>query len=92
VRRDGRIVSVAGVHVLSRQHRVAALGNVATNAAFRGRGLGRVVCAALCKDLVAIADPVGLNVLSSNAAAISLYEQLGFVRIAQYEEAMIEAR
>jgi ribosomal protein S18 acetylase RimI-like enzyme len=92
VRRDGRIVSVAGVHVLSRRYRVGALGNVATNVAFRGLGLGRVVCAALCKDLVANADPVGLNVLSSNSAAIALYQQLGFVRIAQYEEAMIEAR
>lgn len=92
VRRDGRIVSVAGVHVLSRKYRVAALGNVATNAAFRGRGLARIVCAALCKDLLAIADPIGLNVLSSNAAAVALYQQLGFVRIAQYEEAMVEAR
>jgi ribosomal protein S18 acetylase RimI-like enzyme len=92
VRRDERIVSVAGVHVLSRRYRVAALGNVATNAAFRGRGLGRVVCAALCKDLVGIAEPVGLNVLASNAAAVALYEQLGFVRVAQYEEAMVEAR
>ncbi len=92
VKRDGKIVSVAGVHVLSRRYRVAALGNVATNAAFRGRGLGRIVCAALCKDLVAIAEPVGLNVLASNAAAVALYEQLGFTRVAQYEEAMIEAR
>ena len=92
VQRDGRIVSVAGVHVLSRKYRVAALGNVATNAAFRGRGLGRIVCAALCKDLMALADPVGLNVLSSNAAAIALYQQLGFVRVAHYEEAMVEAR
>jgi ribosomal protein S18 acetylase RimI-like enzyme len=92
VRRDGRIVSVAGVHVLSRKYRVAALGNVATNAAFRGRGLGRIVCAALCKDLLAAADPIGLNVLSTNKAAVSLYEQLGFVCVAQYEEAVVEAR
>jgi len=91
VRRDGRIVSVAGVHVLSRRYRVAALGNVATIAAFRGRGLGRIVCAALCKDLLAVADPIGLNVLSSNTAAVSLYQQLGFARVAQYEEAMIES-
>ncbi|HEY8077551.1 MAG TPA: GNAT family N-acetyltransferase, partial [Labilithrix sp.] len=82
VKRDGKIVSVAGVHVLSRRYRVGALGNVATNAAFRGRGLGRIVCAALCKDLVAIAEPVGLNVLSSNAAAVALYQQLGFTRVA----------
>ena len=50
------------------------------------------MCAALCKDLLTIADPIGLNVLSSNAAAVALYQQLGFVRVAQYEEAMVEAR
>jgi ribosomal protein S18 acetylase RimI-like enzyme len=89
VRRDGRIVSVAGVHVLSRERRVAAIGNVATNAAYRGKGLARVSCAALCKDLLGTVDVIGLNVLSSDPAAIGLYEDLGFARVASYDEIMV---
>lgn len=87
VRRNGQIVSAAGVHVLSRTRRVAAIGNVATNPAHRGRGLARVVCAALCRALIAedIAL-IGLNVLASEASTIRLYEALGFTRAASYEE------
>lgn len=89
VRRDGRIVSVAGVHVLSKQRRVAAIGNVATNAAYRGKGLARISCAALCKDLLTMADVIGLNVLSSDPAPIGLYEDLGFARVGSYDEIMV---
>lgn len=87
VRRNGHIVSAAGVHVLSRTRRVAAIGNVATNPAHRGRGLGRIVCAALCRALLAEnVAIVGLNVRASEASTIRLYEALGFTRVASYEE------
>jgi ribosomal protein S18 acetylase RimI-like enzyme len=88
VRRGGSIVSVAGVHVVSRGRRVAALGNIATAASARGRGLARIVTAAVCKALANDADPIGLNVASTNAAAISLYRTLGFERVTCYEEAL----
>lgn len=91
VRHHGRIVSVAGVHVLSRQRRVAAVGNVATNAAHRGKGLARISCAALCKALLVEADVVGLNVLASDPAPINLYADLGFARVASYEEFLLTA-
>jgi ribosomal protein S18 acetylase RimI-like enzyme len=88
----GMLVSVAGVHVYSPSQRVAALGNVATLPAFRGRGLGAVVTAALCRELLADCDTIGLNVHAGNRAAIRLYERLGFTTVGEYEEYEVAAR
>jgi ribosomal protein S18 acetylase RimI-like enzyme len=85
VRRLGELASVAGVHVVSRRHRVAALGNIATAPSFRGQGLARIVTAAACQSLAEL-DPIGLNVAVENTAAIDLYRRLGFARVACYEE------
>jgi ribosomal protein S18 acetylase RimI-like enzyme len=85
-REDGELVAVAGVHVHSVELGVAALGNVATLPARRGRGLGRRVTAALCRRLVAEVEHVGLNVDATNAAAIACYRRLGFTDVAPYEE------
>lgn len=91
VRREGQIVSVAGVHVVSRRHRVAALGNIATDPLLRGQGLGRIVTAAACQSL-ADADPIGLNVADDNVGAIGLYRSLGFERVTCYEEHLATAK
>jgi len=85
VREDGVLAAVSGVHVVSRTTRVAAIGNVATRPALRGRGFGRIVVAATCRALRADVDHIGLNV-EARSEAIRLYERLGFVRIASYEE------
>lgn len=85
-RASGTLASVAGVHVFSPSHRVAALGNIATLPALRGRGLGTVVTAALCRKLAADCDTIGLNVHAENRAAIALYERLGFAMVGEYEE------
>ncbi|MBQ1046463.1 MULTISPECIES: GNAT family N-acetyltransferase [unclassified Micromonospora] len=86
VRERGRLVAVAGVHVFSPRWRVAALGNVTTHPDVRGRGLGAGVVAALCARLLASVDHVTLNVRADNAAAVRLYERLGFSRVAGFTE------
>ncbi len=86
------IVGVAGVHVYSPQHGVAALGNVTTDPELRGRGLARTVTARLCCALLDEGiTTIGLNVLADNVAAIRCYERLGFVVEAEYDEAMLVA-
>ena len=45
IRREGILVSVAGIHVYSPEYDVAALGNITTHPDFRGQGLGRKVTA-----------------------------------------------
>lgn len=88
--RGGALVCVAGVHVYSRQYRVAALGNVTTDQGHRGQGLARRAVARLCNSLLRHVDIVGLNVKADNAAAIRCYAGLGFREVSHYEEFMLE--
>ena len=93
IREAGRLVCVAGVHVCSPTWSVAALGNVATLPAFRGRGLARGACAALCRLLLDDGiETIGLNVRADNEAAIRSYTRLGFESVAEYTEASLAAR
>jgi len=84
------LLSVAGVHVYSQQYGVAALGNITTHPLFRGKGLGKIVCAKLCQTLLQTVDYIGLNVKADNKSAIACYTKLGFERIATYEEYSLE--
>ncbi|MFF5055094.1 GNAT family N-acetyltransferase [Micromonospora sp. NPDC000663] len=92
VREGGELVAVAGVHVFSPAYRVAALGNVTTDPRWRGRGLGAGVVAALCARLRESVTHVTLNVKADNAAAVRLYERVGFTRFADYDEWTLTAR
>lgn len=89
---DGRLCAVAGVHVYSETYRVAALGNIATLPEHRGKGLAGLVTRALCRALGESVDWIGLNVHADNAAAIACYRRLGFARVADYGEFMVERR
>ncbi len=92
IRAEGRLVSVAGIHVYSPRYRVAALGNIATLPAHRGRGFGSRVTAELCRILRDQGLEVGLNVSAENETAIACYRRIGFRTAAQYEEYEIERR
>lgn len=93
IRRNGRLVCVAGVHVHSPKWRVAALGNVATLPEWRGAGLAKAACAALCLLLLADGiEAIALNVRADNAAATAVYARLGFEPVATYTEASLVAR
>lgn len=84
---DRELVAVAGTHLVSRDEGAAALGNVYTRRDRRGRGLGRIVTSAVLNDLRGL-PTVGLNVRADNAAAIHLYESLGFARHCGFYEAL----
>lgn len=76
---DGRLVAAAGTHLVAPSQGVAAVGNVYTDRAYRGRGLAQLCTSAVvahCFDL-GIGDVV-LNVDSRNAPAIAAYRRLGF--------------
>lgn len=84
----GKIRGAAGIHVYSPAYRVAALGNIATDPAFRGQSVCRKVTSALCRDLFETVDLIGLNVDTGNAAAIKCYTNCGFEICGIYEEFM----
>jgi len=87
IREGGAIVAAAGTHVLAEQEGVAGIGNVYTRRDRRGRGLGAQVSGAVTAELLWMGlRTVVLNVDESNAAAIRVYERLGFERYCEYRE------
>lgn len=85
----GRLMAVTGIHVISDEHKVAVLGNIATHPDRRGHGLAAALTHRLLKDLVREGKMVCLNVKSDNAPAIACYSKLGFEPVHRYEEAMV---
>ena len=67
----GRLVSAAGTHVVSPAARMAVVGNVLTQAEFRGRGYATAVTGAVAAELLRSCDHVALNVRADNPPAIS---------------------
>ena len=77
--KEGALVATAGTHVWSRQEGVAAIGNVFTHPAHRGRGHATRCTAAVVEAArEAAIETVVLNVRRQNAGAIRIYEKLGF--------------
>ncbi|MBZ5626287.1 MAG: GNAT family N-acetyltransferase [Acidobacteriia bacterium] len=91
IRRDGELVAVAGVQVVSRSEGVAAIGNIFTRPDCRGQGLAQTVTSAVA---TAIRDAgiqtIGLNVESTNASAIRAYERVGFRTHFSYSEGIAD--
>jgi ribosomal protein S18 acetylase RimI-like enzyme len=81
------ILSIAGVHVVSKTVSVAALGNVYTHPEYRNRGLATQTSAAVVKSLLEDGiSTIVLNVALDNAPAVHLYQQLGFQPYCTYHE------
>ena len=89
---DGdELAAAAGTHLYARAEGVAAIGNVYTCRDRRGMGLGREVTCATLREL-AILETVGLNVRVDNAAAIRVYESLGFRKHCEFFEGVASGR
>jgi len=84
---DGQLAAVAGVHVVSSRFRIAAIGNVYTHPAWRGRGFAKAATAAVARELQSAGvGIIVLNVARSNRAAIRAYQALGFAAHGEYYE------
>ncbi len=83
----GRLVATAGTHVWSPQEGVAAIGNVFTHPAYRGRGYATQCAAAVAQAAFDVGiETVVLNVRRDNGPALRVYEKLGFQRYALFLE------
>ena len=89
IRVNGRLVAAAGTHVISREQRMAVVGNVLTHADHRGRGYAKAVTAAVTAELLRFCDDVVLNVRSDNPPAIAAYSRLGYREHCRFEERLI---
>ena len=86
VHAGGRLVAAAGTHVISRQARIAVVGNVLTHLDHRGRGHATAVTGAVTAELLRTCDQVVLNVRSDNPPALQAYRRLGYVEHVRFEE------
>ena len=75
---DGKLVSVAGTHLVSPTYGLAALGNVFTHPAHRGHGYATICTSAVTAALLAEGMDVMLNVNEANEPAVHLYRRLGY--------------
>lgn len=78
VKDDGRIVSAAGVHLVTPQ--IAQLGNILTDKAFRNRGFATACTSVLATDPASKGRIISLFVRTDNAPAIHMYKKLGFYK------------
>jgi ribosomal protein S18 acetylase RimI-like enzyme len=86
---DEELVSAAGTHLVCPPESVAAVGNVYTRRDRRGRGLATAVTGAVTAELVR--QGIGtlvLNVARTNAAALRVYERLGYRRYCPFFEGL----
>ena len=92
VRTGGRLVAAAGTHVISREARMAAVGNVLTHHDFRGRGYAKATTSAVTQELLRMCDDVVLNVRSDNPPALAAYRALGYGEHNRFEERLAHRR
>ena len=91
IRKGAELVSVAGVHVVSRNESVAGVGNIFTRPDYRGQGMAQIVTSAVATTLKeAGIRTIGLNVELTNTSAIRVYERVGFRTHFTYYEGMAD--
>ena len=74
------LVAAAGTHVRSTRSGLAAVGNVLTRLAYRGRGMARSVTSAVTETALEQHRDVVLNVREDNMPAVAVYERPCFRR------------
>jgi RimJ/RimL family protein N-acetyltransferase len=89
IRVNDKLVAAAGTHVISREARLAVVGNVLTHVDFRGRGYATAVTGAVTAELLRSCDQVALNVRADNPPALQAYRHLGYAEHVRFEERLV---
>ncbi len=92
VRVHGALVAAAGTHVVSREARIAVVGNVLTHRDYRGRGFAKITTSAVTQELLRHCDDVVLNVRADNAPAVAAYRTLGYREHRRFAERLVHRR
>lgn len=89
ISREGRMVAVAGTHIVAPNIGVAVVGNVFTHPSYRGQGLATRVTSRVTADLLDRGcSLIALTVDPANTPAVRAYLRLGYER----GPAVVEAR
>lgn len=84
--RDGRLVAIAGTHVISEASAIAVVGNVYTHPRYRGQRLAQATTSAVTEHLLKSVREVVLSVDPANRPAVQAYERLGYREVARLIE------
>jgi predicted GNAT family acetyltransferase len=84
--RDGRIVAVAGTHVISSASAIAVVGNVYTHPHHRNEHLAQATTGAVTEQLLKFCREVVLSVDPTNESAVRAYQRLGYREVARLIE------
>ena len=82
----GRIVAVAGTHVVASDEGIGVVGNVFTHPTYRHGGLGTLVTSAVTRHLLTACREVVLSVDPRNAPAVRAYQRLGYREVGRLIE------
>jgi ribosomal protein S18 acetylase RimI-like enzyme len=87
IREGQALIAAAGTHLVSAVESVGAIGAVYTRRDRRGRGLAGRATGAVAAELLRMGlRTIALNVRQDNAAAMRVYERLGFGRYCPFYE------
>ncbi len=88
VREEGMLVSVGGIHFVSKSTRFAMIGNIVSMPSVRGKGYARSCTSHLCSRLFESADLLVLDVPADNARARATFTRLGFEESFNYDQTL----
>lgn len=88
----GKLVAVAGTHVVAPEQGVAVVGNVFTHRNYRGRGYAQITTGAVTQHLLRTCPLVVLSVDPANTPAVRAYQRLGYVEDCRLVEAAATRR
>lgn len=86
VKKDGKLVSMAGTHNTAFVYGIATVGNVVTHKDYCKQGYAQESLKAVIGKLSEDCDDVIIKVERTNKPALALYEKLGFVHYKNYFE------
>lgn len=83
---DGALASIAGIHNISEESGIAAIGNLVTHPGYRGLGFAKVCTASLLRETFQRVDAITLDVEEGNEPAVRTYQHFGFERVGAFYE------
>lgn len=93
VREGHALVAAAGTHLYTQAESIGTVGNVYTRRDRRGQGLARQVTGGVTRELLLLGlQTIVLSVAQCNAAAIRVYERLGYQRHTSFYEGLARQR
>ena len=89
---ESLLVAMAGTHGVSKQERIAVLGNVFTHPDYRNSHFALQTTSAVTSELLDACDEVVLTVDPSNEAGVRVYSRLGYREDSRLIEAALTRR